>query len=204
MNNLPKKYRFLLDNPLPPLMVRNAMDLLGTLEGPGTTNNRKIVAWADEVADVMPSPYNNWAADWYNSDAIPWCGLFMAVVAVRSSQGRPERMPPAKYLSALAWANYGEAVQWKGKEGLRLGEIAIGDVLVFVRNGGGHVGLCVGVSKDGRTVFVLGGNQSNRVSIAEIAVNRLYAVRRPPYNQRPAGARHVRLDTTGVVSKNEA
>lgn len=199
----PSKYAYLMREPIAPLLVRCALGEYGTLEKAGAGNNARILGWADEVANAVPTPYNRWAADWYNKDSIPWCGLFMAAMAVRSSGGRPTRMPPKRYLAALAWADWGEAVQFRGREGLRLGEIAVGDVAVFVRSGGGHVGIVVGISTDGSRVLTLGGNQSDRVNIAPIAVSRLYAVRRPPYMSRPAGARHVRLTSTGQLSTNE-
>jgi hypothetical protein len=44
---------------------------------------------------------------------------------------------------------------------------ALGDVLAFVRNGGGHVGLYV--DEDASAYHVLGGNQSDRVSITRVA-----------------------------------
>ncbi len=201
---MPPRYAFLAQTPLPPALVAEALKLLRTLEAPGAPNNPVILAWADEVGAALKTPYANWAADWYNSDKIAWCGLFEALCAVRSAGGRKDRLPPSKYLSALAWAEFGVSVQWKGSEGLRLGEIWIGDVLVFIRSGGGHVGTCVGVSSNGKTVHVIGGNQGDAVTITEISVDRLYAVRRPPYSTRPAGARHVRLSSTGVVSNNEA
>jgi uncharacterized protein (TIGR02594 family) len=201
---LPLKYRYLEQTPQVPALVKVALADLGTLEKPGTPDNPKIIAWADEVAAAMPTPYAKWAADWYNDDSIPWCGLAAAVWAVRSSAGKTDRLPPKSYLTALAWADFGEPVQWKGKEGSRLENIWVGDVLVFVRSGGGHVGVCVGVSSNGQTVHVLGGNQRDTVSITEIQIGgRLYAVRRPPYTVRPAGARHVRVSSSGIVSTNE-
>lgn len=204
MKALLPRYAFLDQTPLPPALVVQALKELGTLEKKGTPNNPKIVGWADEVASVTKTPYSKWAADWYNADSIAWCGLFAAVIACRAANGKTDRLPPKSYLSALAWADFGEPVQWKGREGLRLENIWVGDILVFVREGGGHVGICVGVSKDGKTVFVLGGNQSDAVTITELKVERLYAVRRPPYNVIPAGARHVRISSTGIVSNNEA
>ena len=61
----------------PPRIVREAMALLGTLETPGTKSNPIIVNWAKET--------NTKEDDWYNADSIPWCGLFMAVVAQRAN-----------------------------------------------------------------------------------------------------------------------
>lgn len=203
-SNLGNQYKFLVQEPVAPRLVQEGLSELGLREKPGVANNPEIIGWADEVARAVKTAYNNWAADWYNADSIAWCGLFMAAIAVRAANGKTDRLPPKSYLSALAWADFGIPVQWKGREGLRLQNIWVGDVLVFVRNGGGHVGICVGVSKDGKTVFVLGGNQSDAVTITELKVERLYAVRRPPYGVIPAGARHVRLSSTGIVSTNEA
>jgi len=199
---VPDKYKF-LQSPEMPGMVQEALKFYGIKELAGAPSNKVITDWADFVYSVTKTKYSKWAADWYNNDDIAWCGLFVAYLAAKTSNGRKDRMPPDSYLSALAWANFGEAVQFKGKEGYRLGEICIGDVGVFTRNGGGHVGLIVGVSNS-NTVFVLGGNQSNSVNVTELAVNRLYAVRRPVYRVRPAGAKHVRMGSTGVLSTNEA
>jgi hypothetical protein len=124
----------------------------------------------------------------------------MAVTAVRSANGKSNRFPPKSYLSALAWANFGLPVNWKAS----LNNIWVGDVGVFVRQGGGHVATIVGVSTDGKYIFCLGGNQDNAVNIKMIPTSRLYAVRRPPYTIRPLGATHVRLKSTGEVTSSEA
>ena len=50
-------------------------------------------------------------------------------------------------------------------------------MLVFERDGGGHVGFYVG--EDGTHYHVLGGNQDDAVSIAKIAKSRLVASRWP-------------------------
>lgn len=196
---IPAKYSYLRQAPLPPNLVKVALDMYGTLETPGTADNPVIIGWADEVEDLCHTKYSSWAADFYNDDSVPWCGLFVAICTSRTMQDRPERRPVDKYLSALAWANWGVAIPFKKDPK----NICVGDILVFVRKGGGHVGICVGVSQDGKTVHVLGGNQSDRVNIAEIAIGRLYAVRRPPYVNHPEGARHVRVSSSGIVSGNE-
>lgn len=200
---LPSRYSYLKGDTTP-LLVEVALAELGTIEGGGTANNPKIIRWADEVAAAAKSPYNDWAADWYNKDSVPWCGLFAAVCAVRSANGNANRMPPKNYLAAASWASFGVPVQWRGREGLRLNEILVGDVAVFSRSGGNHVAIVVGVSKDGKYLHCVGGNQDNAVSIKGLPISRLYAVRRPPYKVRPAGARHVRLDGRGEVSRSEA
>lgn len=195
-SGLHPKFSFLRRTPLPPLMVRIALADLGTLEAPGTADNPKILGWADEVAEAMPTPYNRWAKDFYNDDAIPHCGLGMAAWATRAAQGRPERMPPDKYLSALAWLNWGVPVP--------IGEAAVGDVMVLGRKGGGHVTLNVGTEKGEKRFFGLGSNQSDAVTIAPFGVERVRGVRRPPYRSLPAGARRVILSAGGVSSVDEA
>jgi hypothetical protein len=75
-------------------------------------------------------------------------------------------------------------------------------VLVFKRSGGGHVGLCVG--HDDSAFHVLGGNQSDRVSIARLPRNRLVAVRRPTYRLQPFNVRPIVLAPSGSLSVNEA
>lgn len=177
-----------------PLMLVEALRLYGTLEKPGSANNPVILKWADEVGAGHATAYNRWAANWYDADSIPWCGLFMAVVALRSSQGRAERMPPDKYLAAASWANWGRAVTKDGA--------CLGDVLVFTRTGGAHVGIYVG--EDASYFHVLGGNQSDSVNITRIAKSRLTAVRRPPYLQTPSNVRKIMRAATGQISRNEA
>lgn len=193
---LPAKFRFLLEEPVAPLMVRLAIDELGRVETPGGGNTSAILAWADEVAKGCPTPYATWAADWYNADSIPWCGLFMAVIAVRAAQGKPGRMPPEKYLSALEWSKFGDQVP--------KASAAVGDVMVMSRSGGGHVTLNVGMEVGGKRFFGLGGNQSDAVTIAPFDLSRVDYVRRPHYTSRPAGSRQVFVGPGGVSSTNEA
>jgi cell wall-associated NlpC family hydrolase len=79
----------------------------------------------------------------------------------------------------------------------------LGDVLVFKRQGGGHVGLYVGEDKD--AYHVLGGNQSDSVSITRILKDRLHAARRCTWKTaQPANVRRVFLSGSGAVSQNEA
>lgn len=177
---LPKRYQFLgtLD-PLP-RMVREALRLYGTREQPGPGDNPVILQWAKDLGD--PS-----VARVYTADAVPWCGLFMAIVARRA--GKP---PVADPLWALNW----------GKFGRDAGQPMLGDVLTFVRPQGGHVALYVGESAS--SYHVLGGNQSDRVCFAEIAKTRLRAARRPAYSAPPASVRPYVLGAGGVLSANEA
>ena len=98
-------------------------------------------------------------------------------------------------LWARNWANFGRKVED--------GQAALGDVLVFSRDGGGHVGFYVG--EDAGYFHVLGGNQSDQVNITRIAKSRCIAVRRPKWRTaQPAGVVKVQLQASGAVSTNEA
>lgn len=187
-------HAFLNDEPGPRMLVE-ALKLFGTLEAAGPANNSTILAWADEIAPGLGTSYAVWAAGWYSQDSVAWCGLFMAVVAQRANpDNRPERRPPEKFLSAAEWAKWGT--------GVNMANASLGDVLVFKRDGGGHVGLYVG--DDAEAFHVLGGNQSDKVCITRIAKARCAAVRRPLYLAKPANVRPIRMGVAGPLSKNEA
>jgi uncharacterized protein (TIGR02594 family) len=116
-----------------PRMLQEARKLFGTREVAGSANNPVILGWAKEVG----------LAKSYTDDAVPWCGLFLAVVAKRA--GKPLVEGP---LWARSWVAFGNAAD----------EAQLGDVLVFRRaESAGHVGLYVG--EDSR---VPGGPCGNR------------------------------------------
>ncbi|MGB3043670.1 MAG: TIGR02594 family protein [Xanthobacteraceae bacterium] len=173
---LPAVYSWLRDEGGPRMIVE-ALKLYGTLEAPGARDNPTIIGWAREV-DLIKT---------YSHDSIPWCGLFMAVVAKRS--GKPIVDSP---LWALSWADFGRLAP----------EPMLGDVLTFKRDGGGHVALYVG--EDAGAYHCLGGNQSDKVCITRIAKSRLYRARRPAYNVQPDNVRRIALAPTGKLSTNEA
>ena len=155
-------------------MLVEALSLLGTKEEIGSINNPVILSWADALR----------LKD-YKADSIPWCGLFIAYLALLTNKPIPNAP-----LWALAWSKWGEAC-----------EPELGCVLVFTRNGGGHVGLYVG--EDLECFHVLGGNQGDSVSITRIKKSRLTASR-CQYKNKPANVRRVWLSPIGEVSQNEA
>jgi uncharacterized protein (TIGR02594 family) len=177
MSEIPTHYSWLAGLDPKPLMICHALAEYGVIEGAGTADNPVILGWAREVG----------LATSYGGDAIPWCGLFMAVVAQRASKAIP-----AKPLWALNWRGFGIGAE----------RPVLGDVLVFRRNGGGHVGLYVG--EDDRAYHVLGGNQSDRVCFTRVVKARLHAARRPVYRSMPVTARPYVLAPAGGLSPNEA
>ena len=173
---IPDKYKYLNDLELP-RMVKIALDQLGTKEVTGMGNNATIMSWAKELE----------ISNTYNADSIPWCGLFVALVVKRSG-----REPIEKPLWARSWVN------WGAKSSVAM----LGDVLVFAREGGGHVGLYV--AEDKECYHVLGGNQSDAVTILRIKKARCISIRRPAYINQPASIKQYFVKADGAVSTNEA
>lgn len=178
MTDLPKQYRWLADEPGPRLLLE-ALKTYGTAEKPGPGSNPSILEWAAETG----------LAKLYRDDATAWCGLWLAYVALQA--GWPLPVNP---LWARNWLDWGKPQQ----------RAALGDVLVFARGKGGHVGLYVG-EDEGSAFHVLGGNQGDRVSIKRIAKNRLLGIRRCPWRvNQPGNVRPVWLAASGALSTNEA
>ena len=198
---IPEKYRWLEDLKGLPNTIKYALALYGTQEVVGRGSNKTILGWRDELngatTDGKPIVVG------YSDDDIPWCGLFAAIVVFRRLKNILEVV--ASPLWARNWAKYGNevATQKNGKL-VNKGDLkpSLGDILVFVRNGGGHVGFYVG--EDANYFHVLGGNQSNAVTITRIAKSRCIAVRRPPYKITPAACKPFHLSASGTVSNNEA
>lgn len=162
-----------------PRMVVEARSLVGTLEKPGSANNDVIVGWAHEIGGSVEKVYT--------ADSVPWCGLFIAVVARRAG-----KTPPADPLWALNWSKFGESA----------GQPTLGDVLTFVRPQGGHVALYIG--EDTTAYHVIGGNQSDQVCFTRIEKTRLRAARRPPYMTAPASAKSYVLAAKGDMAQSLA
>lgn len=158
--------------------MTTARSLLGTKEVPGDKNNPNIVSWASTVGGYI--------AKSYKSDSIPWCGLFTAYCFTKNGFAvRPSA------LSSLDWLNWG----------VKLAAPSYGAIMVFVRPGGGHVGFYVSEDKD--TYHILGGNQSDSVSVTRVAKGRLKGIRWPAGVDKPTDG-PVIATFTGKISTNEA
>lgn len=140
--------------PLP--WFEEAEHLEGTKEVRGSLSNPIILQWADDL-DIH-----------YPSDDVPWCGLFVAHCI---GSTLPNEILPSNPFGARNWRNFGIACDPQA-----------GAVLVFWRTHktksfNGHVGFYAG--EDGSAFHVLGGNQSDSVSVARVAKDRLLAARWP-------------------------
>lgn len=109
-------------------------------------------------------------AAWPSGDDVPWCSAFVNYVAWLL------RLPRSKSLAARSWLDVGESVT--------LVDAQPGDVVVLRRGAppAGHVGFYAGFVRkpglDSDVVRVLGGNQSDAVTIAEFPVGSVIGIRR--------------------------
>lgn len=164
-----------------PRTIQEALCLFGTAEVVGKGSNATIMAWRDEL-NLAGHKISG-----YSDDDIPWCGLFAAIVAKRAGK-EPVRDP----LWARNWTLFG----------VKASKAGLGDVLVFERGNGGHVGFYI--AEDAACYHVLGGNQSNKVCITRVEKSRCIARRRPEYRNQPASVKPYDVKPTGTISKNEA
>ena len=178
-----KNYEWLAGIKQLPKNIQIGLDLLGTAEVVGKGSNATIIGWRDELnqAGVKISGYSD--------DDTPWCGLLAAIVSYRRMKVTSEVVKDP--LWARNWAKYGSKSPQAG----------LGDVLTFVRNGGGHVGFYI--AEDSTAYHVLGGNQSNKVCITRVAKDRCIAVRRPPYKIVPSSVKPYLVKSAGLLSSNE-
>lgn len=135
-----------------PLWMRAAKTYVGLKEIPGPRHNKVILGWLRDLKA------------WWADDETPWCGTFVAHCLEVSGQPVPKL-----WMRAKAWADYGKPVPRDN--------LAPGTILVFNREGGGHVGFYTG--EDQTHYYVLGGNQNNGVNVTRILKSRLIASRWP-------------------------
>jgi uncharacterized protein (TIGR02594 family) len=148
-----------------PSWLRRAATYLGLKEIPGATHNSTIVAWWELIG-----------AGWFDDDETPWCGAFVA--GTLAEEGVPI-LPGAEAPRARAWEGYGQ----------NLNGPVVGAIVTFWRNspssGSGHVAFVVGRTSNGR-LACLGGNQNDRVSIANFDLGRVTSYRWPTGKPLPA------------------
>lgn len=188
---LPNRWKWLNDEPAP-RMLKLALQYHGLEEIVGPRHNPIILDWGYELAPWIGNMYKQ------HGDELPWCGLFMGIIAARANKAPLPKNP----LSALAWSDWGEQRAFKGVSGQIIGQPMLGDVMVFTRTGGGHVGLYVG--EDDKAYHVLGGNQGNKVSVTRIVKSRFHSARYLYRIGQPSNVRPVHVDAYGPISEKEA
>ena len=149
---------------------------IGLREVPGKGDNPIIQRWLRGLRA------------WWSDDATPWCGTFCAAML----QPDGFRLPQHWY-RARAWLNWGEVVQ----------QPVYGAIVVFERQGGGHVGFVVGVDERNR-LMVLGGNQGDAVSVAPFDRSRVLGYRYPYGTPIPTAPAPLLASRGAMASSNEA
>jgi uncharacterized protein (TIGR02594 family) len=98
-------------------------------------------------------------------DEVPWCSYFAQWVMKQSGIKGPTKKPGL----ALSWINWGQA----------LDQPIFGSIVIFRhRNGTGHIGFVIGQTRN--RLIVLGGNQSDKVSIKEFSTKEIVKHVYPP------------------------
>jgi uncharacterized protein (TIGR02594 family) len=117
----------------------------------------------------------------YSNDSTPWCAGFAGNVLKRAGA------PALKTLSSLAYSNYGVDVPISNPAQFRLN-----DIVIFTRQGGGHIGFFRGYNPSTGALLIAGGNQAdnlNEVGFRKSATMPLTKVRRawaiPPEYDKP-------------------
>lgn len=136
-------------------IIKAALELYGLKEIEGKENNETIVNFFKEIGH-----------SWVKDDETPWCSCFANIVAKRTGHQFTGK------LNAQSWLDVGEKVETP----------EIGDVVVLWRDkpdsGKGHVGFFIREEKEKGSIHILGGNQSNQVSIWSYPKTRLLGYRR--------------------------
>lgn len=118
-------------------------------------------------------------------DETPWCAAFVGAMLERSG------VQSTRFESARSYEAWG----------VKLAQPVRGCVVVFSRDGGGHVGFVVGQDKAGN-LLVLGGNQSDAVNVRAFPRSRVTAYRWPAGLPLPAA--NLPVLAAAEISRTEA
>ena len=135
---------------------------IGLKEVAGSVSNPAIAAMLALYSGQLP-------------DETPWCSAFVTYVCWLLN------LPHSKSLAARSWLNIGEPIALADcKPGVDVVILNRGGPLTPNQPGPGHVGFFAGVQSSGvdMRVLVLGGNQSNSVSVASFRATDILGLRR--------------------------
>ena len=117
--------------------IEYAQKQIGTREIKGPKHESRIVSWWKSIR-----------RGGIKDDETPWCAAFVGACFENSG------VVSSRFESAKSYLSWGRP----------LGMPTYGCVVVFTRQGGGHVGFVVGRDQSGN-LMVLGGNQGDAVNI---------------------------------------
>lgn len=141
-----------------PRWLAHAWTALGQREWAGEKNNPKITAFFRDVGQHK-----------HARDAVPWCAAFVGGCLERTG------IRSTRSLLARSYLNWGQTAE----------SDALGAIAVLSRGrdpGKGHVGFLVGSSD--KKIWLLGGNQSDAVTIQAFSRTRLLSLRWPSTTRR--------------------
>lgn len=157
-----------------PSWLIEARKHLGLSEVKGAAHNAEILKmWRDIKRGGI------------KDDETPWCAAFLGAMLERVGI-RSTRFESAK--SYLQW-------------GVTLTNPVVGCVVIFSRDGGGHVGFFLGYDEKGN-LMILGGNQSDGVTIRAFPVERATGYRYPATLPIPTTA--VPILSAGLLAVKES
>lgn len=161
--------------------IKEAMRIVGKHE---VEDNAAIRSWLRLDGATLGDPAK-----------LPWCGDFIETAIRLALPTEPFRSPLRENpYWALNWRHLGRAIY----------KPTYGAIAAISRDGGGHVGIVMG--EDATRLYLLGGNQSNRVSVAPFEKTRFVpeAFRWPLMWQLPTDFTLPKLTSSLASSINEA
>lgn len=165
-----------VDDPSAPTWYRTALACKGTHEGTKKKPNPLVQAMFADAGEPQIK----------DTTATPWCAVFVSSMLVRNGY------PALPSMMARSGLQYGEkcaprigciVVMWRGSR----------------ESSSGHIGLYVG--EDATHVHVLGGNQSDSVTVARFAKSKVLGYRWP---RKPSQLRTVKAAVAGAASSAAA
>jgi uncharacterized protein (TIGR02594 family) len=120
--------------------MKTAMNEIGQKEIPGPKNNLRVMEYHKAAGSFSKG-------DSEGGDA--WCAGFVSWVMKQHGY-----TPPNYAMRALSWKNFGKSAK-----------PTFGAIGIKERGGGGHVAFVAGRTRDGKSLYVLGGNQNDAVNI---------------------------------------
>lgn len=158
-------------DPGEPRWLKLARAELGVREAPGGADNPAVLAY-----------YRDAGHPEINHDSVAWCAAFVGAILERSG------VASSKLLDARSYLKWGKVVA----------KPYPGCIAVFSRGDPrgwqGHVGFYLEETSDG--ISLLGGNQGDKVSIAEQPRERLLGYRAPVSG---GNSRTLRASTMGII-----
>ena len=133
---------------------------LGTKEIVGAEHNPRVIEYHATTGG-------------FKTDEVPWCASFVNWVTKKAGKGGTGSG------LAMSWAKYGDGTKDNAPAYGAIGVISYG-------GGKGHVGFVVG--KQGSSLLLLGGNQSNMVKISKYAISKFHSFRVPSGYEVPLEA----------------